>query len=168
MINIGIFDGTNFNYIINYLREIYKINIVNDFKLFNAFSTKNISNHYDIVLFLSNITDENYNKAKHVISKCRILIINGDDKRIIELIKEANLSNVYILTYGFSGKSAITISSVDELENTVMCTIQRDIVNIYNSTIEAKEFVVRKGNSTFNNYKLLGIVTLMILLGYIK
>lgn len=166
--NIGIFDGTNYNYIINYLREVHKINIVNDFKLFNAFSTKNMARNYDILLFITNITDENYNKAKHVISKAKILIINGDDKRMLQLIKEANLEEVYVLNYGFNSKSTITVSSVDELENTVMCTLQRDIINIYNTTIEPKEFSVSKGNSTFNNYKLLGIVTLMILLGYIK
>lgn len=168
MVNIGIFDGTNFNYIINYLREVFKINIVNDFKLFNAFSTKNISNHYDILLFISKVTDQNYNKAKHVISKAKVLIINGDDKGIINLINEIKLENVYILTYGFNSKSAITVSSVDELENTVMCMLQRDIVNIYNNVVEPKEINISKGNSTFNNYKLLGIVTLMVILGYIK
>ena len=168
MVNIGIFDGTNFNYIINYLREVFKINIVNDFKLYNAFSTKNIANHYDIVLFISEVTDQNYNKAKHVISKARVLIINGDDKRMLNLIDELKLENVYILTYGFNSKSTITVSSIDELENTVMCMLQRDIVDIYDNVIAPKEINISKGNSTFNNYKLLGIVTLMMILGYIK
>lgn len=168
MVNIGIFDGTNYNYIINYLREVHKINIVNDFKLYNAFSTKNITNYYDILLFVTNVTDQNYNKIKHVITKSKILIINGDDKRMLELINQSKLEDVYILTYGFNGKSTITISSLDELENTVMCTLQREITNIYNNIIEPKEINISKGNSNFNNYKLLGIVTLMILLGYIK
>ncbi len=87
---------------------------------------------------------------------------------MLELINQSKLEDVYILTYGFNGKSTITISSLDELENTVMCTLQREITNIYNNIIEPKEINISKGNSNFNNYKLLGIVTLMILLGYIK
>lgn len=168
MVNIGIFDSTNYNYIINYLREVHKINIVNDFKLYNAFSTKNITNHYDILLLVANVTNENYNKVKHVITKSNILIINGDDPKMVDIVNSANLEDVYVLSYGFNNKSTITISSVDELENTMMCVLQREFTNIYNEVIEIKEFKISKGKSNFSDYKLLGIVTLMILLGYIK
>lgn len=168
MINIGIFDGTNYNYIIHYLREVYKINIVNDFKLFNAFSVKNIANNYDILLFVNNVNNENYNKVKHVITKAKVLIVNNDDKKMMDIISQSNLEDVYILSYGFNSKATLTVSSVDELENTVMCNLQREITNIYNQIIEPKEFNISKGHSNFNNSKLLGIVTLMLLLGYIK
>ncbi len=64
LVNIGIFDGTNYNYIINYLREVHKINIVNDFKLYNAFFLYIITNYYYILLFVTNFTYQNYNNIK--------------------------------------------------------------------------------------------------------
>lgn len=168
MKTIGIFDNTNYNYLINFLRKVYNINLVNDFKIYNAFSMKNIVNEYDLLLILAEVNKINYDKIKHVITKSKILIINGEDEKLYQIIKDSNLNDIYILTYGFNPKATLTVSSVDNLENKVVCFLQRGVENIYGEIIEPKEIVVKKGNSNFNNKKLLGIVALMIKLGYFK
>lgn len=168
MKTIGIFDNTNYNYILNFLRKAYKINLVNDFKIYNAFSMKNIVNEYDILLILAEVNKMNIEKIKHVITKSKILIINGEDNKLYEIIKESNLNDVFVLTYGFNSKSTLTVSSIDNLENKVICFLQRGIKNINNELIEPKEIVVQKGTSNFSNEKLLGIIALMLKLGYLK
>jgi len=165
---IGIFDNTNYNFILNFLRKIYNINLVKDFKIYNAFSMKNIINEYDILLILADVNNINIEKIKHVITKSKILIINGEDEKLYKIIKESNLKDVYVLTYGFNSKSTLTVSSIDNLENKVVCFLQRSILNIDNELIEPKEIVVKKGNSNFSNKKLLGIIALMLKLGYLK
>lgn len=168
MKTIGIFDNTNYNFILNFLRKIYNINLVKDFKIYNAFSMKNIINEYDILLILADVNNINIEKIKHVITKSKILIINGEDEKLYKIIKESNLKDVYVLTYGFNSKSTLTVSSIDNLENKVVCFLQRSILNIDNELIEPKEIVVKKGNSNFSNKKLLGIIALMLKLGYLK
>ncbi len=168
MINIGIFDNTNYNYILKYLRDIFKINLVNDFKVYNAFSTKNITNEYDILVIMTDINKANREKIEHVISKSKILIINNDDKELLNILSNSKLDNPYIITYGFNLKSTMTISSIDELEQKVICLLQRDIKDIYGEVIEAREISVNKANTKFSNYKLLGIISLILVLGYIK
>ena len=168
MKTIGIFDNTNYNYILNFLRKSYNINLVNDFKIYNAFSMKNIIQEYDILLILADVNDFNADKIKHVIKKSKILIINSEDTKLFEIIKESDIKDVYILTYGFNSKSTLTVSSVDNLENKVVCFLQRSIKDINLSTVEQKEIVVNKNNSNFSNKKLLGIVALLLILGYIK
>lgn len=165
---IGIFDNTNYNYILNFLRKSYNINLVNDFKMYNAFSMKNIIQEYDILLILADVNNFNIDKIKHVIKKSKILIIDGEDTRLYETIKESNIEDVYILTYGFNSKSTLTISSVDNFENKVVCFLQRSIKDINLLTIEPKEIVVNKNASNFSNKKLLGIVALLLMLGYLK
>lgn len=168
MISIGIFDNTNYNYILKYLREIFNINLVNDFKVYNAFSTKNISNYYDILIIMSDINKSNREKIEHVIKKSKILIINNDDQELLDILSKSNLDNPYLLTYGFNLKSTMTISSIDELEQKVICVLQRQINDIYGNKIEPKEISVNKANTKFNNYKLLGIISLIMILGYLK
>ena len=167
MISIGIFDNTNYNYILKYLREILNINLVNDFKVFNAFSAKNISNYYDILVIMTDTNKTNREKIEHVIKKSKILIINNDDKELLGILSKAKLENPYIITYGFSLKSTMTISSIDELEQKVICVLQREINDIYGKTIEPREICVNKANTKFSNYKLLGIISLILVLGYI-
>ncbi|MBE5821379.1 MAG: hypothetical protein E7311_02180 [Clostridiales bacterium] len=129
---------------------------------------KNIINEYDILLILADVNNINIEKIKHVITKSKILIINGEDEKLYKIIKESNLKDVYVLTYGFNSKSTLTVSSIDNLENKVVCFLQRSILNIDNELIEPKEIVVKKGNSNFSNKKLLGIIALMLKLGYLK
>ena len=61
----------------------------------------------------------------------------------------------------------MTISSIDELEQKVICVLQREINDIYGKTIEPREICVNKANTKFSNYKLLGIISLILVLGYI-
>ena len=81
---------------------------------------KNIINEYDILLILAQVNNSNLEKIKHVITKSKILIINGEDDKLYEIIKDSNLNDVFILTYGFNSKSTLTVSSIDNLENDIL------------------------------------------------
>ncbi len=164
--NIGIFDNTNYNYILKFVRKNYNINLINDFKIYNAFSIKNIGRHYDVLIILSDVTEANREKIEHVISKSKILIINGDDLELYNILEKANINNSYILSYGFNTKSTITVSSIDKFEKKAICILQRSILDINNKLIEQREMCINKGESNFSDYKLLGIVSLLLILGY--
>lgn len=96
---------------------------------------------------------------------CKYCIINSDDERSIEIIK--NIEKGIAITYGFNSKSTLTISSHTINQDTeVNLCLQRNITPIYGDKMEPFEFLIQI-DSTENKliYPLLAAATLNLVIG---
>ena len=116
-------------------------------------SIKNIRNIvFEEIIFLQNINfkEEEYKYMNEIISKTKYLIINGDIE--IDILKNIEIEKpIKLITFGFSSKSTITISSVKE-DKIIVC-LQRDIKKSDGEILESqeKQIIVKECKKIYNN-----------------
>ena len=116
---------------------------------------KNIENTKNIKLetLIINSKIENYEILNKILGNAKNVIVNIDLNEDIR--KDKN-----IITYGYSSKSDITISSVEE--NQILICIQNTIISKYNRKIDPQEVKVNIKSDT-NIYNIMLIIALTIL-----
>lgn len=116
-------------------------------------SIKNIRNIvFEEIIFLQNINfkEEEYKYMNEIIAKSKYLIINGDIE--IDILKNIEIEKpIKLITFGFSSKSTITISSVKE-DKIIVC-LQRDIKKSDGEILESqeKQIIVKECKKIYNN-----------------
>lgn len=116
---------------------------------------KNIENTKNIKLetLILNSKIENHEILNKILANAKNVIVNIDLNEDIK--KEKNT-----ITYGYSSKSDITISSVED--NQILICIQNTIISKYNRKIEPQEVKVTVKSDT-NIYNIMIIIALTIL-----
>ena len=115
-------------------------------------SVENIKNiKFDEIIILKNInlSEKEYKYMKEIISKVKYLIFSGDIE--ISILKNIEIDKpIKLITFGFSSKSTITISSIKE-EKIIVC-IQRDIEKANGEILESqeKEIIMKNDKKIYN------------------
>lgn len=117
----------------------------------NEANIDNIKNvHFDTIVI--NTGFGKIDELNVLLSNTKNLIVNIDVK--INL-KELNVSNLNLITYGFNSKSSVTISSVTDDE--VLICIQRNL-SCKSRVVEVQEIKVEN-----NNYNVYDIIVVLVL-----
>ena len=101
----------------------------------SIFNIKNV--HFETIVLDRNIKEGYESDLNEIIKSARYLIINIDSVDIAK-IKNVDLT---IITYGFSSKSTITASSVED-DGLLIC-LQRSIEGIYGQIVEPQELCIK-------------------------
>ncbi len=102
----------------------------------------------------------------NALSPGAVAIINADDPRGLELVKDN--PGLLILTYGLGAKASITASSIDfnDLGINYTCCLQRSFTNISGSVIEPQEIPISlRVPGKHNVYNSLAAITIGLLFG---
>lgn len=124
----------------------------------NEKSIANVKNiHFETVIIDRNISKKYENYLSEIIKTSKYLIVNAD-KFDFGQIKNANLT---IITYGFSNKSTVTTSSVED--ETILICLQRSIKNIKGKYVETQELKANLPDNSEDLYLKMAIRTVELL-----
>ncbi len=124
----------------------------------NEKSIANVKNiHFETVIIDRNISKKYENYLSEIIKTSKYLIVNAD-KFDFSQIKNANLT---IITYGFSNKSTVTTSSVED--ETILICLQRSIKNIKGKYVETQELKANLPDNSEDLYLKMAIRTVELL-----
>lgn len=119
----------------------------------NEKSINNIKNiHFETI-----IVDRNIKGLNQILKNTKYLILNADSVNT----NQFHNMNLTVITYGFSNKSTITASSIEE-EKVLIC-LQRGINSSKNTPIEPQEISLNKIESEKNEYLYMIIGTIMLI-----
>jgi UDP-N-acetylmuramate-alanine ligase len=91
------------------------------------------------------------------LSRSDILLINSDDKSVVELIKN---NKAPVITFGLNPKASVTASSVMENEYlTVLCCVQRAFATFTGAVVEPQEFALNITGSAVKTHAALAAVS---------
>ena len=135
----------------------YTIIVINDKSIENI---KNIKFETILVMDLKRVEKEE-EILNEMFEKLKYLVINADMDSSLNII---NNLKVNVITFGFSSKSTITASSVED--NMLLC-VQRKIINIEGKILEPQEIKtnITNGKLKNNSHNLMGIATILLIYG---
>ncbi len=119
--------------------------------------------YFDILVH--NLSGERENNlVKKILASSGACVLNSDNNNLISLVRGLNST---LITYGFNGKSTLTISSydIDPIIKVNIC-LQRDIISLNGKKTEPFEFCISMDSTEEKKiYPLLAGSALNILLG---
>jgi nitrogen regulatory protein PII-like uncharacterized protein len=154
---IGIISEKEYEKIEN---ELYKrlnrkeFNIIN-IKCENIENIKNVKFAVIILLNDNNIIKEHAETLKKIINNSKYFIINTDINADLKLLKDVEAN---VITCGFNSKTTITASSINQ--DSILVSIQRNIININGKEIEQQDKKIDI-NGKFNVDNMLGIIAIL-------
>lgn len=135
----------------NYKNSLCKLKSNSTNFLIIEISKPNISSNHinklklDILIINNSLSVTKFISPPLLMSKTGIILLNVDKPTELEL---KNSGTIYVITFGFSPKASITISSLSiYTHNTIQICIQRNIPTLQNSTITEQEFPVNTKNT---------------------
>lgn len=135
--NLGIIEKFDLFEIGISLKKTYEKKFTNE-KL--RFITLDEPDEIDVLILPSFANENLLSLYLKKMRKNAIIIVNVDDR---ELIKQLYKTQFPLVSYGFSNKSSITLSSlVSRDKDTLMCCIQRDIKTINGNKVFEQEFSI--------------------------
>ncbi len=144
---------------LNSLNKEYTIILINKKSIENI---KNIRFETVLVTDLEEVKEETY-ALNEIFKNLKYLIINADMEENLNLINNMKLN---VITFGFSPKSTIIATSVEE--NFLIC-LQRKIIDINQKMVEPQEIQLKIQNKKLSksSHNLMGIASILLIYGKI-
>lgn len=126
----------------------------------NEKSIENMKNiKFDIIIIYQETKSNE--RLKQIISTSKYVVINTDFKENLKVLEGIEDLETIVITYGFNGKSTITIVSNENEE--IILEIQREIKNLKEKNVECQEIKLENNYEKNQTYLVIALKILELL-----
>ena len=128
--------------------------------IINEKSIENMKNiKFDIIIIYQETKSNE--TLKQIIATSKYIVINSDFKENLKVLEGIEKLETIVITYGFNGKSTVTIVSNENDE--IILEIQREIRNLKQENVECQEIKLENNYEKNQIYLAIALKILSIL-----